>query len=93
MAFRFRRSIKIAPGVRVNLSKSGGSLSVGERGATLNAGKRGVYTTIGYPGIGLSYRQRVGGRAGRGSAKVLFWTFVVLGALWAIGHFGPVIFR
>lgn len=93
MGFRFRKSLTIIPGVRINLSKTGGSLSVGRRGATVNAGKRGVYTTIGYPGTGMSYRQRVGRRAGTGSGKVLLWTFVVLVTLWAIGHFGPVIFR
>jgi hypothetical protein len=54
--FRFRRILKIIPGVRVNISKTGSSLSIGKRGATVNAGKRGVYTTIGIPGSGLSYR-------------------------------------
>lgn len=55
MGFRFRKSIKIMPGVRVNVSKSGFSTSVGGRGATMNVSKRGVRTTVGIPGSGLSY--------------------------------------
>ncbi|WP_425594842.1 DUF4236 domain-containing protein [Phaeobacter italicus] len=59
MAFRFRRSIRIAPGVRINLSKSGVSTTIGPRGASLNFGKRGVYANLGLPGTGLSYRKRL----------------------------------
>lgn len=60
MGFRFRRSIKIAPGLRVNVGKSGDvSLSAGVRGASVNFGSRGIYTNIGIPGSGLSYRQKV----------------------------------
>jgi len=33
MALRFRRSIKLAPGIRMNLSKSGMSWTLGPRGA------------------------------------------------------------
>jgi hypothetical protein len=35
--FRFHRFIKIAPDVRVNLSKSGASVSIGKPGATHSA--------------------------------------------------------
>ncbi|MBS3966636.1 MAG: DUF4236 domain-containing protein [Truepera sp.] len=61
MAFRFRRSISIAPGLRVNLGKRGVSLSAGVRGASLTFGSRGTYANVGIPGTGLSYRQKVGG--------------------------------
>ncbi len=54
MAIRFRKSMKIAPGVRVNLSKSGVSTSVGGRGARVNVSKRGTRTTLSAPGTGLS---------------------------------------
>lgn len=54
MALRFRKSLKIAPGVRVNLSKSGTSYSVGRRGAMLNIGPKGKRVTVGLPGTGLS---------------------------------------
>jgi len=36
--FRFRKSISVLPGVKVNLSKTGVSTSVGGKGATLNIG-------------------------------------------------------
>lgn len=55
MSFRFRKSVKIAPGVRLNLSKSGVSTSLGTRGATVNIGKKGVRSTVGIPGTGLSH--------------------------------------
>ena len=54
MPIRFRRSFTIFPGVKVNVSKGGISLSVGKRGATLNFSKRGVSQTVGIPGTGLS---------------------------------------
>lgn len=59
MGFRFRKSINIVPGVRVNLSGSGASLSVGPRGASVSFGKRGAYANLGLPGTGLSYRTRL----------------------------------
>ncbi|MEP9403520.1 DUF4236 domain-containing protein [Sphingomonas sp. VNH70] len=59
MGFRFQKRISILPGVRLNLSKSGASWSFGPRGASVNLGKRGVYGTVGVPGTGLSYRERL----------------------------------
>lgn len=55
MGFRFRQGIRIFPGLRLNLSKSGVSTSVGGPGATINLSKRGVRGTVGIPGSGLSY--------------------------------------
>lgn len=55
MAFRFWKRVKIAPGVTLNLSKSGGSLSFGPRGATVTLGPRGKRFTTGIPGTGLFY--------------------------------------
>ncbi|EAA4186199.1 DUF4236 domain-containing protein [Salmonella enterica subsp. enterica] len=56
MGFRFRQRIKIAPGVHINIGKTGiTSASIGRAGATLNVGKKGVKTTAGIPGTGLSY--------------------------------------
>ena len=59
MAFRFQRRIKIAPGVRLNLSKNGISTSAGIPGLTVNS--RGT-VTAGLPGTGLSYRHKVKGQ-------------------------------
>ncbi|NQU80369.1 MAG: DUF4236 domain-containing protein [Bacteroidetes bacterium] len=61
MSSRFQRSIKIAKGVRLNVSKSGLGVSVGPRGAKLSIGPRGVYTSMGIPGTGMSTRQKISG--------------------------------
>jgi hypothetical protein len=66
MGWRFRRTIRLLPGVRLNLSKSGISTSLGGPGATLNLGKHGARATFGLPGTGLSYSTRLG--AGRPDA-------------------------
>jgi len=55
MGFRFFRRIRIAPGLTVNLSRSGASLSIGPRGAKYTIGPRGSRTTVGLPGTGLFY--------------------------------------
>ena len=56
MGFRFRKSIKILPGIKVNLTEKGiSSASIGKRGANINIGKKGTRTTMGLPGSGLSY--------------------------------------
>lgn len=59
MGFRFRRSVKIAPGIRMNFGLRGTSLSLGPRGASINIGHRGIYGNVGLPGAGLSYRERL----------------------------------
>ena len=59
MGWRFRKSFRLAPGVRLNLGRRGiTSMSVGRRGATVNLGKRGVTGTVSIPGTGLSYQHR-----------------------------------
>jgi hypothetical protein len=63
MGFRFSRHVSIMPGLKLNLSKSGVSVSTGVRGAHLTLGSRGLYGAVGIPGTGLSYRQRLDGQA------------------------------
>jgi hypothetical protein len=58
MGFRFQRRIRLGPGLRINLSKSGVSTSVGGRGAWFTIGPRGTRSTIGLPGTGLSYTEQ-----------------------------------
>ncbi len=53
---RFQKRLRILPGLRANLSKSGVSASLGPRGTNLNVGPSGVSTNAGIPGTGLSYR-------------------------------------
>lgn len=55
MGFRFRRTFKIVPGVHLNLSGSGASVSLGPRGLRHTIGARGTRTTVGLPGSGLSW--------------------------------------
>lgn len=56
MGIRFRRSIKLGKGVRLNVSKSGLGLSVGGRGARYSVHTSGRRTrTIGIPGSGVSF--------------------------------------
>lgn len=70
MRFRFWKRIRIAPGVTLNLSKSGGSLSFGRRGAKFTIGPRGKRVTVGIPGTGLFYTTTSpSGRSGGGSSK------------------------
>ena len=71
MGIRFRKSIKIAPGIRLNLSKSGISTTVGVRGLSVNTGRRGTYVNAAIPGTGISSRTRVGagGRARSGAPR------------------------
>ena len=53
MGWRFSRRIRVLPGVRINLSRSGASLSLGGRGFTKTIGKSGIRTTVGIPGTGI----------------------------------------
>ena len=53
MAIKFRKKIKISPGISLNLTKKG--ISIGGKGITLNAGgKKGATLTTSIPGSGLS---------------------------------------
>ena len=79
MGFRFRRSMKLAPGVRLNLSTTGVSATLGRRGASVSVGRSGTYANLGVPGTGLSYRERLSGMRGQRTAKrrtVRRWGFL-----------------
>ena len=60
MAFRFNRRISLFKGLRLNLSKSGTSVSVGGRGGWLTFGKKGTRATVGIPGTGMSWSEKIG---------------------------------
>lgn len=82
MGFRFRRSVRIAPGLRLNLSKSGVSASLGRPGAVVNIGRRGVEGSAGLPGTGLSYRSRIAGRRQGVSVTGVVLVLVILAVWW-----------
>lgn len=61
MKTRFKKRIKIAPGVYVNIGSKGiSSVSVGGKGTTINFGQRGVTTTQSVPGTGVSFSHTSG---------------------------------
>jgi len=55
---RFWRRFKIFPGVWLNISKAGISLSFGVKGATFTIGPKGHRRTLGIPGTGLFYTDK-----------------------------------
>jgi hypothetical protein len=55
MPVRFRRTFTLFPGVKVNVSKGGMSITVGRKGFHLNFSKQGVRQTTGLPGSGISH--------------------------------------
>ncbi len=67
MGMRFRKSIKLAPGIRMNLSGGGVSWTLGPRGASIGIGKRGAYLNTGIPGSGLYSRQQLS--SGNGASR------------------------
>ena len=60
MGLRVRKSIKVAPGVKLNVGKKSVGVSVGGKhgGVSVNS-KSGVNTRISVPGTGVSYTQHV----------------------------------
>jgi hypothetical protein len=57
MGLRFRKIIPFAKGLKLNLSKSGVSISAGKAGSIFNVGLRGIRASIGKPGTGLGYQE------------------------------------
>ncbi len=68
VGFRFYKRLHLLPGISINLSRSGPSVSVGVRGAHVTVGRRGVTKTVGIPGSGLFYTSRQGYHTGYHSA-------------------------
>ena len=94
MGFRFRRSKKIAPGVRMNISKSGPSLTVGGKYARTTVGHGRVTNSVRTPVKGLYYsktrytkRSRTGTRSKAGSKS----SSGILGFIGALLAFGGII--
>ena len=72
--------------MRINLSKSGVSASVGPRGADVNIGRKGVTTNAGIPGTGPDLSPE--GRRRKGMLGILL---VIAGlGWWAFQHWSKV---
>ncbi|MER8672546.1 DUF4236 domain-containing protein [Mesorhizobium sp. M0037] len=68
MSFRFRRSFKIAPGLRLNVGRKGSSVRTGIKGFGLTSGTAGSRISGGIPGTGLSFTKSI---KGQGSVPAL----------------------
>lgn len=89
MGFRFRKSFKIAPGVKLNMSKSGFGMSAGVKGARIGVNSKGRgYSSVGIPGTGISHTSYskkaktnnvVSKSSGNsGSGKVVLWIIGII---------------
>ena len=76
--FRFRRRIRIAPGLHLNIGKTGISTSLGGRGFTLNIGRGKTRTTVGLLGTGLSYSESSSTALRSGSSGLAWLLLIVL---------------
>src|ERR1700733_8903240 len=59
MSWRFRKTFKVLPGVRLNLTSRGLSATLGGAPFSVNVGPRGVYSNVSIPGTGIWDRQRL----------------------------------
>ncbi len=90
MGFRLRKSAKLFPGIRLNITKRGiNSISIGKKGAAVNLGKDGVRTTVGLPGSGASYSdyhsyEDVNSGKGNTLRNLIIW-IAIIGVLLVIG--------
>lgn len=93
MAINYRKRIKVAPGVYMNISKSVISTTIGVRGASVNFGKNGTFVNTGIPGTGFYSRDKIGGglftepaqHHSGGSYKGMGIFFLILAAALAVG--------
>lgn len=80
MGLRFRKSIKILPGVKLNFGKKSAGVSVGTTGARYSVNSSGRKTsTVGIPGTGLSYSKSSGDgkKSDKDSKTVLPWRLIL----------------
>jgi hypothetical protein len=61
----FKRSWGVLPGVRLNLGMKSGSVSFGARGFHYTVGTRGQRVTVGLPGTGLYWTQKINSPFGK----------------------------
>jgi hypothetical protein len=87
MAMRFRKSFKVAPGLRVTLSKDSVGVSAGVRGARASANSKGRKTvSASIPGTGVSFVETLSNKPAQAeeaqgeSWGFVFWAVLILGA-------------
>lgn len=70
MGLRFRKSIKIAPGLKINLNKKSISATVGTKGAHYTVNSNGKRTaSVGMPGTGIYYTKSSGDQKSQTTAN------------------------
>ena len=69
MGVGVNKRIKIFPGVYLNITKSGPSISIGPQGAKINIGPNGAKVNAGIPGTGVSYNKKIGGSSNTKKGK------------------------
>ena len=89
MPLRFYRRVSLIPGLRLNASRGGLSLSIGHRGAWYTIGPHGHRrVTLGLPGSGLFWTEQIPpGPHVQHAHRVAFTIVVVAGLtmlVWAI---------
>lgn len=101
MGFRFRKSVKIMPGVRMNFGKKGIGVRVGGKGGGISFGPSGTRASASIPGTGISYSSKLGGNKRKKTASasktvkpqnykpvpLRVW-YIVVAALFLIGGLG-----
>ena len=89
MCYRFQKRIRIFKGLTLNLSKSGTSWTLGGLGASVNLKDGKANGTVGIPGTGLSYRERLdnNGRGSSGDGGGLGWVVWLVIAIVLLGVF------
>lgn len=89
MGLRFRKSLKIAPGIRLNIGKKSAGVSIGGKGGRVSVNTEGRVTgSVGIPGSGLYAQQtaNLGGKPAKGSKPVGCLTILAILVLigWAL---------
>ena len=72
MPWSYRKKIKIAPDISLNVIKKGTSASFGMRGASTNAEKNGIYLNTGVPGTGIYKRKKINDGIIKDASSVAF---------------------
>lgn len=86
MGWQLRKRIRLFPGVGVNLSKHGPSLTLGWRGYHVTVGHGHVTRTVSIPGTGIFYTSRHGIHSGLHTtspdSKSIVLTVLILAAVY-----------
>lgn len=83
MGWNYRKSIKIAPGVKVNISKRGVGMSAGTKGFRVGVNSKGkTYASASVPGTGIYYRKEYGSNSqspsknAKTKTSIMIWVII-----------------